>query len=163
MTRIRSVAVIGILAGALTAGSALAQSPDGGPGRGPRGGGFGRGGEVGRGGLELRGLALTDAQRQQIRALHEQHREQTQAAAARLRSAMDAQRKAVETMPVDESAIRATSQELVDAQTELAIQRAKLHAGVFALLTPEQQAQAAKLRAERGGRGGPRGDRGRLR
>jgi protein CpxP len=62
---------------------------------------------------------------------------------------MEAQRKAVETVPVDESAIRATTQELVEAQTELAIERAKLHAQVFALLTPEQQAQAAKLRAER--------------
>ena len=71
---------------------------------------------------------------------------------------MDAQRKAVETIPVDENAIRATTQELTAAQTELAIERAKLHADVFALLTPEQKEQAARLRAGRGGRGSPRGN-----
>src|SRR5690349_4950373 len=138
MNRIRSLAVMGILAGVLAAGSALAQSPaDGGPGRG-RGGGFARGA------LELRGLNLTDAQRQQIQTVTEQHREQTQAAATRLRTAMDAQRKAVEAIPVDEGAIRAATPELVEAQTEMAIQQAKLHAAIFALLTPEQKEQAAK-------------------
>ena len=154
MKKVRSLALMGVLAGALATGSALAQPPiEGGHGRGPRGG-FARGG-----GLELRGLNLTDAQRQQVRTLHEQHREQTQAAATRLRTAMEAQRKAVETVPADESAIRATTQELVEAQTELAIQRAKLHAEVFALLTPEQKEQAAKLRAEREARRSQRDDR----
>ena len=158
MTRIRSLAVTGALAGVLAAGSVMAQSPaDSGPGRGR--GGFARGGGFDRGGGELRGLNLTDAQRQQIRALHDQHREQTQAAATRLRTAMEAQRKAVETVPLNEGAIRATSQELAEAQTELAIERAKLHAQVVALLTPEQKAQAEKLRADREARRPQRGDR----
>ena len=163
MKTVRSLAIIGVLAGALAAGSVFAQGQPpagGGPGRGQRGGGaFARGG-LERGGLELRGLNLTDAQRQQIRTLHEQHREATQAAATQLHTVLEAQRKAVETVPVNESAIRATTQELVEAQTELAIQRAKLHAQVFALLTPEQQQQAAKLRAEREARRPQRGDRG---
>jgi len=145
MKKVRSLALVAVLGGALAAGTALAQPPvEGGFGRGHRGpGGFARGG------LELRGLDLSDAQRQQIRTLHEQHREQTQAAAARLHTAMEAQRKAADAVPVDESAIRATTQELVEAQTELAIHRARLHAEVFALLTPEQKGQAEKIRAER--------------
>lgn len=161
MNRVRSLAIIGVLAGALATGSLLAQSPaDSGPGRSGRGGGFGGFGGFGRGGgLELRGLNLTDAQRQQIRTLHDQHREQTQAAATRLRTAMEAQQKAVETVPVNEGAIRATTQELAEAQTEVAIERAKLHASVFALLTPEQKEQAAKLRAERATRRSDRGPR----
>ena len=39
---------------------------------------------------------------------------------------MEAQRKAVETIPVDEGLIRSTTQALVDAQTEMAIQQARL-------------------------------------
>ena len=79
MKKVRSLAVMGALVGALAAGSALAQPPaDAGQGRGHRGGGFARGG-----GFELRGLNLTDAQRQQVQTLREQHRDQTQAAATR--------------------------------------------------------------------------------
>lgn len=160
MKKVRTLALAGALAGILAAGSALAQPPvEGGPGRGPRGGGFGRDGGFGRGGGELRGLNLTDAQQEQIRTLRDQHREQTHAAETRLRAALQAQRKAVETAPLDESAIRATTQELAEAQTELAIERAKLHAQVSALLTPEQKAQAARLRAERDSRRPQRGDR----
>ena len=62
---------------------------------------------------------------------------------------MDAQRKAVETIPVDEGLIRSTTQALADAQTEMAIQQARLRSEIFALLTPDQQAQARKLQAER--------------
>ena len=62
---------------------------------------------------------------------------------------MEAQRKAVETIPVDEGLIRSTTQALVDAQTEMAIQQARLQSEIFALLTPDQQAQARKLQAER--------------
>lgn len=151
MKMVRTLALVATLGGALAGGSALAQPPDGVVrGEGPRRG-HGGPGMMGRGGpgLELRQLNLTDAQGQQIRTLTQQHREQTKAAATRLHTAMEAQRKAVETVPLDEAAIRATTQELVEAQTELAIERARLHAEVFALLTPEQQAQAAKLRAER--------------
>jgi periplasmic protein CpxP/Spy len=146
MNRFRSLTLATLLAGVVAAGAAYAQgpAPDGrGPGgRGP--GGFGRGG-----GLPLRGLNLTDAQEQQVRTLTQQYREQNRAAGEKLRAAFDAQRNAVETVPVNEGLIRSTTQELAEAQTEAALQQARLHADIFALLTPEQQAQAKKLQAER--------------
>ena len=76
------------------AGAAFAQDQKAAGGR--RGGDQARGvGARGGAGLAmLRGLNLTDAQRQQIRTLTEQHREQNRAAEERLRSAMAAQRKA---------------------------------------------------------------------
>jgi len=43
----------------------------------------------------------------------------------------------------------ATTQALADAQTEMAIQQARLRSDIFAMLTPDQQAQARKLEAER--------------
>ena len=156
MNRFRSLAVCGLLAGLLASGPAFAQGPgrDGGP-RGGRFGGPGRGGF----GLPLRALNLTDAQKEQFKTLAEQNREQGRTAFEHLRTAMQAQRKAVETIPVNEQLIRSTTQALADAQTELALQQAQMHAAMFALLTPEQQAQAKKLQSERGARGPQRQQR----
>ena len=142
MNRFRSLTLTAVLAGVLAAGVAFAQGPSG-PGR--RGG---PGGFIG-GGLPLRALNLSDAQEQQLRTLRQQFREQNRSTAEKLRAAMDAQRKAVAAVPVDEPLIRSTSQALVEAQTELAIQRSRLNSEVFGLLTPEQQAEAKKLQAER--------------
>jgi Spy/CpxP family protein refolding chaperone len=147
MKRFRVFTVAALVAGLLAGGAAYAQGPGaGGRGRGP--GGFGPGFGPG-GGLPLRALNLTDAQREQVRTLTQQYREQNRTAAERLRAAFEAQRRAVETVPVNEQLIRSTTQELADAQAEVAIQRARMHSEVFALLTPEQQAEAKKLQAER--------------
>jgi Spy/CpxP family protein refolding chaperone len=57
---------------------------------------------------------------------------------------------------VDEQAIRLAAQNVAEAQAEAMIAQAKLRSAVFALLTPEQRAQAEQARAERGERGGRR-------
>jgi periplasmic protein CpxP/Spy len=145
MKRFRSLTLTAVLA-VLLAGAAYAQAPGpGGRGRGPDG--FGR--EMG---LPLRALNLTDAQEQQIRTLIQQSRQQNRAAFERLRTAMDAQRKAAATIPVNEALIRSTTQDLVEAQTEVAIQRARVQTEIFGLLTPEQQAEAKKLQTDRANR-----------
>ena len=142
MTRFRSLTLTAVLA-VLLAGAASAQGPGpGARGRGPDG--FGRGM-----GLPLRALNLTEAQQQQIRTLTQQNREQNRAAFDRLRTAADAQRKAVATIPMNEALIRSTTEDLVEAQTEVAIQQARLRSEIFGLLTPEQQAEAQKLQTER--------------
>ena len=147
MKRTRVFTLAAILAGGLIASTTLAQVPDTERGhRGPaRSGDFGRDG----GGLPLRALNLTDAQRQQIQTLVQQSHEQNRDLASRLRQAREAQRTAAEAIPFDEQAIRSTTQALVEAESEAAVARAKVRTGIFALLTLEQQAQAAKLKAER--------------
>ena len=126
--------------------STQGRGPDsGGPrraGPGPGRGGFG-------GGLLLRDLNLTDAQRDQMRQITEQHRERTRGLVDALMKAQNAQRQAMGTVPADEARIRAAMQDLAQAQTELALHRAQIQGEVYALLTPEQQQTAAKLRAER--------------
>jgi periplasmic protein CpxP/Spy len=155
MTRARTLALTLAVVGALAV-TALAQGPGGGA---RQRGDFSFPGIARHGGLPLRGLDLTDAQQEQIRALVQQHREQNGAVAERLRAALAAQRKAAQTIPVDEPAIRATTQELVEAQTAMAIQQAGLRSQIFALLTPEQQAQAIKLQTEREARSSERRER----
>jgi protein CpxP len=154
MTTVRKVSLAAILVAALAGGVAFAQG--GGPGRrggGPGAfGGPGRPGGPGGAGLPLQALNLSDTQKDQVKQLLQQSREQNRAAAAQLRTAMDAQRKAVESIPADEGLIRSTTQALVEAQTEMAIQQSRLQGEIFAMLTPAQQDQARKLKADRDAR-----------
>jgi len=167
MTRFRALTLTAVVAGLLAGGIAFAQGP--GPGRrgGPDGfgriGAPGRGGPGGPGGLPLQALNLTEAQQDQVKQLVQQFRTQNQNVGEQLRTAMEAQRKAVETIPADEGMIRSTTQALVEAQTEMAIQQARLQGEIFALLTPDQQAQAKKLQAERNQRAQQQGRRGQQR
>jgi protein CpxP len=147
MNRFRSLATGVVLVALLATSVAFAQ--------GPRGGGFGGrggpGGPLGRGGvgLALNELNLTDAQREQVREIREGSREQTQALVRRLGEAADKQRQAIETLPVNETLITSATQDMTQVQVEVAIQEARVNAEIWSVLTPEQQAQATKLRAER--------------
>jgi periplasmic protein CpxP/Spy len=152
MRRFRSlIAVVGLVA-LVGTGVAMAQGPrSGGPGgRGPRGG-FGLG-------LPLRELQLTDAQQQQIRDIRSRHEPQIREAASRLDTAREAQRKAVEGIPANEAQITALTQDLVQAEVEVAIQASRLNTEVWSVLTAEQQAKAKELRAQRDARTSERRD-----
>jgi protein CpxP len=119
-------------------------------GDGPRGhrGRFGFGGPRGAG-LPLAALNLTDAQREQVKTVMQQHRNEMEAAGKQLREAFDAQHKAVETIPVNEGLIRSTSQTLASAQADMAVLRARVRSEIWSVLTPEQQAKAKELKAQR--------------
>jgi protein CpxP len=142
-------------------GFAQAQSPDGTQAstprherRGPGGpGGWFRGGPGGvhRGGpfAMLRGLDLTQEQRAQVRQVMQSHRAEQQAVGQKLRAARQAQREAIGAAQFDEQAVRNTSAELAAVSADAAVLRAKVHSEVLAVLTPEQQAKAAELKAQR--------------
>jgi protein CpxP len=147
MNRMRDIVTGTVMAALLVTGAALAQGPRGG-GRGPGAPGVAAGGP----GLELRGLNLTDAQEQQVRDIRQQEREGMQALQQKLRAASDAQRAAIQTIPVNEGLIRDTTAALAEVQAELAIRQAHVHSQVWAVLTPAQQAEATRIRAEREGR-----------
>jgi protein CpxP len=126
------------LAAALLGGTALAtaQGPQGGPGafgRGPRPGGpadFG-----------LRGIDLTDAQREQVRAIMESNRAALEQTGKALREAQRAFVEATAGSAIDEAAVRTRSTAVANAMADEAILRAKVRAEVHALLTAEQLQQ----------------------
>ena len=122
-----------------------------GPGFGRRGGGPGAPGGFGGPGvaLPLRDLNLTDAQQQQIRDIRQRHRDEGQQMGERLRTAMEAQRKAVEATPVNESLIRSTTQELADVQADVAVAQAHARSEMLSVLTADQRAQLSKLQSDR--------------
>lgn len=154
MNRLRSLTAGALIAAVFAGGAAFAQGGrDGGPGaRGGRG-------PMGGPGLMLRGLDLTETQQQQVRDIRERHREEAQQAQQRVREAAQAQRIAVEAIPVNEGQIRATTFALAEAQTEAAVQQARINSEIWSVLTEAQQEQIRKLQAERQSRVAQRGTR----
>ena len=140
-------AVVMIALGTLViADTARAQPPGG---RGPGAGRMGRrpgpppGGQM----MHLRALDLSEAQREQIRSIHEQNAEATQVADERVRVARQALQDAVTADAVNEGAIHVVASELGIAEGDAAVQRAYVHAQVWQMLTPEQQVAAREAEA----------------
>lgn len=114
--------------------------------RGVRGGGPGGLMALAR---EFRRLDLTDAQREQLRTLLQQHRSEFQAIGERLRTAQRAVDEAVSAPTTDESLIRQRVSERALVEADAAVLRARVHAQAWQILTPEQQQKAEALTAER--------------
>jgi protein CpxP len=139
------------LAAVLAVGSAvaIAQPSQGGPGmhgpgRGPRVGGPGGFGDIG-----LRGVDLTDAQRDQVRSIMESHKTELEQVRTKLRAAHRAMGEATAAEAVDEAAIRARTADVAAAMADQAILRAKVRTEVFGILTAEQQQKLKEQRAAR--------------
>jgi protein CpxP len=149
--RLTKRGVLGTVAAAvvvLAAGATLAVAQPG-PRRGfgERGPG-GPGGPFGAVHVELlRGLDLSEAQREQVRTIVTSHREESQALQQRQQAAMRALQEATE--GTDEAAIRQQGEAVGAVIADAAVLRSKVRAEVWAVLTPEQQAKAEQLRAER--------------
>ena len=163
-----AVAVVGVIA----AGVIFAQQPAG-P---PSGGMMGRGGMVGQHGPMMggrgammggrgamggpfmaihRGLAqlgLTDQQKTQINAIFDGHKTDLEGFAAKMMPARQALNAAV-TSGADEATIRAKAADVAAVEADMAVFRAAMHAKVFAVLTPDQQARAAQLKQQAPQRG----------
>ncbi len=135
----------------------------GGPGR--FGGPGGRGGAMG---LPLGRLDLSEAQRDQVRTIHESHQAELEAVGARMREARLALATAMTADVFDEGGIRSRFAELAIVEADQAVLQARIRSDVFhQVLTDEQRAAAKKFAAERverregrgerrGGRRGPR-------
>lgn len=117
--------------------------PDGPPGapRGP----FGHGphGPQGPGGFGLlAGLNLTDAQKEQIKQIHESFAEQTKALRDQMRTLHDGQSDPMSSF--DEAAVRSAAEARAKVQVEMEVAHAKMMSQVATVLTAEQRAQMAE-------------------
>ena len=114
--------------------------------------------------LPLPGLDLTEAQREQVRAIMQTHRDAGRALLQRAAAAAEGLQKAT-TTAIDEGAAAQHGQALGGTIADAAVLRARIRQEVFAILTPEQQAKANQIltdrmeRRERGRRPPPRGGR----
>jgi Spy/CpxP family protein refolding chaperone len=143
---VAGVLVAGLMA--VTGGSIWAAQRQAGPRLGM---GMRMGSPVGMG-LPLARLNLTGAQRQQIRAIVQQHRTDIQPLAQRARAARAGLLTAEAADPLDDNAVRAKAVELAAIQGDLAVARAHLRADVLQVLTPEQQQKVRERGAQVPGR-----------
>jgi periplasmic protein CpxP/Spy len=145
-------AVIGASSGALVVAQ---EPPPGQPGmRRPGPGGPGLLGDIG---LPLPMLNLSDEQKQQVKTVVDAHHDELRQLAGRIGPAHQALRQAMDTVPVDESLIRARTAELSAAEADGNVLRARVRAEILALLTPEQQQAVSQMRERRPGPRGPGG------
>jgi protein CpxP len=90
-------------------------------------------------------LGLSDAQKEQVKAILQAEREKT----APLRQAMGESQKqlrqAMRAATIDEAAIRTIVANQAQLRAELIISRARMRSQIHALLTPEQRTLAEKL------------------
>ena len=129
--------------------------------RGP-GGAEGPRGMRGGPGMEFRALDLSDDQRAQLRKIREARQAEFKAAGEKLQAARQGMRGLLDADQINESAIRAKSQEVAAAEAEMAILNAKVRAESLQILTSEQQAKLKELRARRDGQMKQRRPGGRL-
>jgi Spy/CpxP family protein refolding chaperone len=111
------------------------------------------------GGIPVAGLNLTQAQQDLIRDIAERGRQSGSQIQQKVREAQEAQRRASETFPVSENAVRTAALALAEAQADLAVHQARVQNEIFNALTAEQQAEVRKRQAERDARQGARQER----
>ncbi len=131
------------------AGAATIAAREQGPGRPGMMGRRGPGGPGGALGLPLRGLDLSQTQREQVRATLDGHKAEFEAIRTRMRDARRALDAAVTAQTFDEPGVRQKSVDVAAVDADAAVLRAKVHSEVWALLTPEQQTKARELLAQR--------------
>jgi protein CpxP len=145
------VAIIAVAIVSIGAILAIAQTTDGGTDKkwGKRGGGQHRGGKMHRGvgGMMFRGLDLTDEQKSQMKSI----REASKPATAPLREAMKANHQklaeATANGAFDEAQVTAIANEGAAIRAQLIVQRTKVKSQMFAILTAEQKAKVAEMKA----------------
>jgi protein CpxP len=99
-------------------------------------------------------LGLTEEQQEQIRAVREEERTANEALREKMREYRDQMRELTDAGSFDEDAIRTIAEEKAKTQVELAVSRARMHSRIHAIMTPEQQELAQKLRSVRMNRRG---------
>jgi Spy/CpxP family protein refolding chaperone len=120
----------------------------GGRGAGGPGGPGGRmGGPMG-GAFALREVMrdLTDAQREQVRAIHERHADRIRPLAERAHTAREAVHNAV--LSGNQGDLQALSIEVGNAETELTFAQAQVQSEIFNVLTAEQKQKIAERRKQ---------------
>jgi Spy/CpxP family protein refolding chaperone len=93
------------------------------------------------------GLNLTDAQREQIRALRDRQRNEERALRGKMRTAREQLRQVMRADVPDEAAVRAAAGAVAALQADQAALRARSRAQFMKMLTPDQQARMKQARA----------------
>jgi len=104
-----------------------------------------------------RDLNLTDAQRDQVKAIAQSHKTEWQGLFDREQTAREALMAAVTGDTVNDALVRQKSAELAAVEADAAVARAHAFAEVAQILTADQKAKLKEMRAQMAERGQHRG------
>lgn len=146
--KIKSFAMSLALAATLAVPFAVAQTTDDAPrAKRDRGGRFERHG--GRGGLMgFRNLDLTDAQKEQIKQIHENHRQALAPIREQIRQKRQEMRQASEGGAFNESLVTQKLTEIAPLEAKLMAERHRLHQETMSVLTAEQKTKLEQQREQ---------------
>ena len=146
LNKIQRFAVALVAVAALAVPVALAQGGGKGEGHGQWGH---RGGERGEMGLMgFRQLNLTDAQKAQLKQIHENHKQAIAPLMQQIAAKRQEIRAASESGTVDEAAATQKLTEIAPLEAKLMAEHAKIRQESLAVLTPEQKTQLDTIRAQ---------------
>ncbi len=111
-----------------------------------------------RGEGPLAALDLSDTQKEQIKALHEQFEEDNAATLERMKTLHEQAREQMKSG--DKEGAQATREQMKEVRESLREAHEDLRTQVEALLTDEQKAQLEEMKTKREGRKGKKGKRG---
>jgi protein CpxP len=148
-----TIAIIAIAVLALGAIFVAAQKSGGGEGHGKRGFGHGRG--HGGGGMMLRGLDLTDDQKNQVKQIMEASKSKVQPLRESMKANRDKLHQATADGKFDEAQVQALATEQANISAQLLVERTRTKSQIFQILTPEQRTKAAQMKESfKGGKKG---------
>jgi periplasmic protein CpxP/Spy len=146
----RSKKLLGVAALSMFGLAAVGLAADEGKGPGGREGrGFGRHGHRGPGAGMFRGLDLTEAQKDQLKALHEQQREAMKPAMEQQKALRDQIRQALESANPDATRIGQLEIQAHRLRQQMKAEHEKMRDSFVNILTPEQKAQWEKRKQDR--------------
>ncbi|MEN8135911.1 MAG: Spy/CpxP family protein refolding chaperone [Thermodesulfobacteriota bacterium] len=94
-------------------------------------------------------IGLSEEQQEQIEAIRAEERSGSEALREKLWDYREQMRELTDAGSFDEKTIRAIAEEKAEIQVELAVSKARMHSRIHAVMTPEQQELAQKLRSTR--------------
>jgi periplasmic protein CpxP/Spy len=102
-------------------------------------------------GFFAKNLDLTDAQKAQMKTIMQKERPASKPLFTQLRQ-NEQQLRQYEEGSYDEAKVRTLAAQQAQIQTELTVQRTRLHSELFQVLTPEQQTKMKEMEASRAAR-----------
>ena len=152
-----TIAIIAIAVLALGAIFVAAQK-SGGEGHGKRDGagrGFGHGRGHRGGGMMLRGLDLTDDQKNQVRQIMEASKAKVRPLRESMKANREKLRAATADGKFDEALVQTLATEQANISARLLVERTRAKSQIFQILTPEQRTKAAQVKESfKGGKKG---------
>jgi protein CpxP len=94
----------------------------------------------------LEKLNLTDAQKNQMHSIMTEERPKIKPLVQNLKEGRDQLRTLRKSGQFDEAKVRAIAKGQADIRTELIVEKERVKSKIYAILTPEQRAQAEQMR-----------------